>query len=64
MKIQITRLKPEPSLKLQWYKFLAPYANLVDALVGIITFSQFATNFHYQMAMKLAMIRSKLEEGG
>ena len=53
MTIQIVRWeKPEPTLKLKIYRFIRPYAKLLDALISIVTFSQVISNFELEVTGK------------
>ena len=53
MTIQIVRWeKPEPTLKLKIYRFIQPYAKLLDALISIVTFSQVISNFELEITEK------------
>lgn len=53
MTIQIIRWeKPEPTLKLKIYRFIRPYAKLLDALISIVTFSQVISNFELDLTEK------------
>ena len=53
MTIQIVRWeKPEPTLKLKIYRFIQPYAKLLDALISIVTFSQVISNFELEVTEK------------
>ena len=44
--------KPEPTLKLKIYRFILPYAKLLDALISIVTFSQVISNFELEISEK------------
>jgi hypothetical protein len=44
--------KPEPTLKLKIYRFIQPYAKLLDALISIVTFSQVISNFELEITEK------------
>ena len=44
--------KPEPVLKLKIYRFIQPYAKLLDALISIVTFSQVISNFELEIIEK------------
>ena len=51
--IRIVRWKkPEPVLKLKIYRFIRPYAKLLDALISIVTFSQVISNFELEITEK------------
>ena len=53
MTISIIRWeKPEPTLKLKIYRFIRPYAKLLDALISIVTFSQVISNFELEITEK------------
>lgn len=53
MTIKIERWKrPEPTLKMKWYRFLQPYAGLVDSLISIFTFSQIISDFQLNVSGK------------
>lgn len=53
MTIQIVRWeKPEPTLKLKIYRFIRPYAKLLDALISIVTLSQVISNFELELTEK------------
>ena len=53
MTIRIIRWeKPEPTLKLKIYRFIQPYAKLLDALISIVTFSQVISNFELEITEK------------
>lgn len=53
MTIQIVRWeKPEPTIKLKIYRFLRPYAKLLDALISIVTVSQVISNFELVVTEK------------
>jgi hypothetical protein len=44
--------KPEPTLKLKIYRFIRPYAKLLDALISIVTLSQVISNFELEITEK------------
>ena len=44
--------KPEPTIKLKIYRFIRPYAKLLDALISIVTFSQVISNFELEITEK------------
>ena len=51
--IRIVRWKkPEPVLKLKIYRFIRPYAKLLDALISIVTLSQVISNFELEITEK------------
>ena len=53
MSIRIMRWeKPEPTFKLKIYRFIQPYAKLLDALISIVTFSQVISNFELVITEK------------
>ena len=53
MIIQIVRWeKPGPTLKLKIYRFIQPYAKLLDALISIVTLSQVISNFELEITEK------------
>lgn len=53
MTFQIVRWKkPEPTLQLKFYRFIQPYAKLLDALISIATFSQVISNFELKITEK------------
>jgi hypothetical protein len=53
MTIQIVRwVKPEPTLQLKFYRFIRPYAKLLDALISIVTVSQVISNFELEITEK------------
>ena len=53
MTIQIVKWeKPEPTIKLKIYRFLRPYAKLLDALISIVTVSQVISNFELVVTEK------------
>jgi len=53
MTIEIVRWeKSEPTLKLKIYRFIQPYAKLLDALISIVTFSQVISNFELEVTEK------------
>lgn len=44
--------KPEPTLRLKFYRFIRPYAKLLDALISIVTLSQVISNFELEITEK------------
>lgn len=53
MIIKIERWKrSEPTLKMKWYRFLQPYAGLVDSMIAICTFSQVISNLQLNVSEK------------
>jgi hypothetical protein len=44
--------KPEPTVKLKIYRFIQPYAKLLDALISIVTLSQMISNFELVITEK------------
>ena len=44
--------KPEPTFKLKIYRFIRPYAKLLDAFISIVTFSQVISNFELVITEK------------
>lgn len=51
MTIRIQRWKrSEPTLKMKWYRFLQPYAGLLDSLIAIFTLSQVISDFQLNVS--------------
>jgi len=44
--------KPEPTVKLKIYRFIRPYAKLLDAIISIVTLSQMISNFELVIVEK------------
>ena len=44
--------KPGPTLKLKIYRFIQPYAKLLDALISMVTLSQVISNFELEITEK------------
>lgn len=68
MTIRIQRWKrSEPTLKMKWYRFLQPYAGLLDSLIAICTLSQVISDFQLNVSERhmrayLEYLKSKSPE--